>query len=121
MTEEQKTEQITKEPEEKIEKIKDPKKVAAGKRLAASNKKAREAATATDSSAAAANSTWLPTIDLNFSTVVGIVGIGLTAADLYLRYRKKDTTEKKESNYQPQQQPTAAPAATTKEKRVGME
>jgi len=31
-------EQITKEPEEKVERIKDPKKVAAGKRLAAANK-----------------------------------------------------------------------------------
>src|SRR6056300_1357160 len=93
MTEEQKVEQITKEPEqEKVEKIKDPKKVAAGKRLAASNKKARkEVMEANKQQDEESNSSgWFPTsvMDMNFSTVVGLVGIGLTATDLYFRYRK---------------------------------
>jgi len=75
-------EQITKEPEEKIEKIKDPKRVAAGKRLAAANKKSKEMLNEKEE-----NSSWFP--DINFSTAVGIVGISLTAIDLYYRFFPK--------------------------------
>jgi len=74
-------EQITKEPEEKIEKIKDPKRVAAGKRLAAANKKSKL-------NEKEDNSSWFP--DINFSTAVGIVGISLTAIDLYYRFFQKE-------------------------------
>jgi len=74
-------EQITKEPEEKIEKIKDPKKVAAGKRLAAANKKSKESSKEKEDS-------WFP--DINFSTAIGIVGISLTAIDLYFRFFQKE-------------------------------
>jgi len=77
-------EQITKEPEEKIEKIKDPKRVAAGKRLAAANKKSKEMLNEKEK-----NSSWFP--DINFSTAVGIVGISLTAIDLYYRFFQKET------------------------------
>jgi len=77
-------EQITKEPEEKIEKIKDPKKVAAGKRLAAANKKSKQMSNEKDD-----NSSWLP--DISFSTAIGIVGISLTAIDLYYRFFPKET------------------------------
>jgi len=77
-------EQITKEPEEKVEKIKDPKKVAAGKRLAAANKKSKQSLNEKDD-----NSSWLP--DISFSTVVGLVGISLTAIDLYYRFFPKET------------------------------
>jgi len=76
-------EQITKEPEEKIEKVKDPKKVAAGKRLAALNKKSKESSKEKED-----NSSWLP--DINFSTAIGIVGISLTAIDLYFRFFQKE-------------------------------
>jgi len=75
-------EQITKEPEEKVEKIKDPKKVAAGKRLAATNKKSKQALKESEEHD---NSSWIP--EISFSTVVGIVGIGLTAVDLYYRFK----------------------------------
>jgi len=77
-------EQITKEPEEKIEKIKDPKRVAAGKRLAAANKKSKQMLNEKDE-----NSSWLP--EINFSTAIGIVGISLTAIDLYYRFFPKET------------------------------
>jgi len=91
MTEEQKVEQITKEPEEKVEKIKDPKKVAAGKRLAASNKKARMEA-ANKSSADDEDSSgggWFPSLDnLNFANAVALISVGLAGAHLYLDYRK---------------------------------
>jgi len=82
-------EHITKEPEEKIEKVKDPKKVAAGKRLAAMNKKSKQMSNEKEDS-------WLP--DINFSTAVGIVGISLTAIDLYYRFFQK---EKKVEKYKP--------------------
>jgi len=77
-------EQITKEPEEKIEKIKDPKRVAAGKRLAAANKKSKEMLNEKEE-----NRSWLP--EINFSTAVGLVGISLTAIDLYYRFFPKET------------------------------
>jgi len=76
-------EQITKEPEEKVEKIKDPKKVAAGKRLAAANKKSKQQHEEQD------NSSWIP--DISFSTIVGLVGIGITAVDLYYRLKPTET------------------------------
>lgn len=123
MTEEQKVEQITKEPEEKVEKIKDPKKVAAGKRLAASNKKARkEVMEANKQQDEESNSSgWFPSLDMNFSTVVGLVGIGLTATDLYFRYRKPTLVstnvveEKKKSPAVKEEQ------QMTTSKQIGME
>jgi len=87
-------EQITKEPEEKFEKIKDPKKVAAGKRLALANKKSKQQHEEHD------NGSWIP--DISFSTVVGIVGIGLTAVDLYYRFKP---TEKYEPKLEPKEEP----------------
>jgi len=77
-------EQITKEPEEKVEKIKDPKRVAAGKRLAAANKKSKQSLNEEEN-----KKSWLP--DISFSTAVGIVGISLTAIDLYYRFFPKET------------------------------
>jgi len=84
-------EQITKEPEEKVEKIKDPKKVAAGKRLAAANKKSKQALK--ESEEHDNSSSWIP--DISFSTAVGIVGIGLTAVDLYYRFKPTQKYEPK--------------------------
>jgi len=87
-------EQITKEPEEKVEKIKDPKKVAAGKRLALANKKSKQVLKEDD------NSSWMP--EISFSTVVGLVGIGLTAVDLYYRLKP---AEKYEPKLEPKEEP----------------
>jgi len=94
-------EQITKEPEEKIEKIKDPKRVAAGKRLAAANKKSKQMLNEKEE-----NRSWLP--EINFSTAIGIVGISLTAIDLYYRFFPKETkvaykSEAKTSNVKEEQ------------------
>jgi len=77
-------EQITKEPEEKVEKIKDPKKVAAGKRLAAANKKSKQALNEEDD-----NRSWLP--DISFSTAVELVGIGIALVNLYYLLKPKET------------------------------
>jgi len=78
-------EQITKQPEQKIEKVKDPKRVAAGKRLAMYHKKAKQALKNNDVVEDNNNSNWMPEISL--TTVLTIVGISLTAADLYFRWK----------------------------------
>jgi len=75
-------EQITKEPEEKIERIKDPKKVAAGKRLAAANKKSKQSLNEKDD-----NRSWLP--DISFSTAVELVGISVALVNLYYLLKPK--------------------------------
>ena len=90
-------EQITKVPEpvrnitkEKVNEIKtnDPKKVAAGKKLAELNKKAKDALAREMKREADPEDKWLP--ELYFSTVLTVVGIGLTATDLFFRfYRSK--------------------------------
>ena len=82
-------EQITKVPEpvNKL-KTKDPKKVAAGKKLAELNKKAKDALAREINREADPEDKWLP--ELSFSTVLTVVGIGLTATDLFFRfYRSK--------------------------------
>ena len=82
-------EQITKVPDVKpAAKTKDPKKVAAGKKLAELNKKAKDALAREMKREADPEDKWLP--ELSFSTVLTVVGIGLTAADLFFRfYRSK--------------------------------
>ena len=82
---EQPVEQITSEPKE-IKKTKDPKKVAAGKRLAEYHKKAKEALKNKEEPAAETSSSWMPEISL--TTALSIVGITLTAVDLYFRWQK---------------------------------
>ena len=69
-------------------KTKDPKKVAAGKKLAELNKKAKDALAREMKREADPEDKWLP--ELSFSTVLTVVGIGLTAADLFFQfYRSK--------------------------------
>ena len=92
--------QITREPEQKIERVKNPKKVAAGKRLVEYHKKAKQALKQEKEhenneviEEDNANSKWLPEISL--TTGLTIIGIGLTVFDLYLRYQKKDNIEAK--------------------------
>ena len=77
-------------------KPKDPKKVAAGKKLAEHNRMARQAlnrelkreseAKAEAEAEVGDSSSWIP--NTSFTTVLSIVGIGLTIFDLYMRYRK---------------------------------
>ena len=90
-------EQITATPKpapKQAAKEKDPKKVAAGRKLAEYNKRAKEALAREtervkppdvkddDSSEPGG---WIP--ELSFTTVLSLVGIGLTAVELFLRYK----------------------------------
>ena len=101
-------EQITKVPEpvNKL-KTKDPKKVAAGKKLAELNKKAKDALAREMKREADPEDKWLQ--ELLFSTILTVVGIGLTAADLFFRfYRSKK--EKESYDLTPAATTTATPA-----------
>ena len=106
-------EQITKVPEpqtktritnEKVNKLKtkDPKKVAAGKKLAELNKKARDALAREMKREADPEEKWLP--ELLFTTVLTVIGIELTAADLFFRFYR---SKKEKDSYD------LTPAATT--------
>jgi len=94
-------EQITKEPEEKVERIKDPKKVAAGKRLAAANKKSKQSLNENEN-----EKSWLP--DISFSTAVELVGISVALVNLYYLFFPKEIKviykPKLEPKEEPQQQ-----------------
>ena len=99
-------EQITADPKpenkDTKKREKDPKKVAAGKKLAEYNKKAKEAlaremkreeetlrtAEQNENIEKTNNESkaWLP--ELSFTTVLSIVGIGFTAFDMFMRYYK---------------------------------
>ena len=92
-------EQITKAPVESNDKTKekDPKKVAAGKRLAEYNKRAKEAlkekikreaekATEPEESKNLTAEGWIP--EISFATAISLVGIGLTAINMFMSYRK---------------------------------
>ena len=96
-------ERITRDPpkEEKTtgKKVKDPKKVSAGKKLAEYNKKAKEALAREmerekeqernkneeENTQSSESKPWLP--ELSFTTVLSIIGIGFTAFDMFMRYR----------------------------------
>ena len=101
--EQSEVEQITREPsKEEVssskKREKDPKKVAAGKKLAEYNKKAKEAlaremkrekeqAAIKNEEETVESKSWLP--ELSFTTVLSVVGLGFTAFDLFMRYREK--------------------------------
>ena len=93
-------EQITADPapenKDTKKREKDPKKVAAGKKLAEYNKKAKEAlaremkreeAEQNENTYRRESKSWLP--ELSFTTVLSVVGLGFTAFDLFMRYREK--------------------------------
>ena len=100
-------EQITKEPSNVPKKEKDPKRVAAGKKLAEKNKqmreeharlKASEAQRATESLHEAVepetnDSEWLSKLSL--TNVISLVGIGLAVFNIYVRYRDTNTNANK--------------------------
>ena len=93
-------EEITKTPvKESVKtKEKDPKKVAAGKKLAEYNRKAkealkekmkREAEKAQENEVIEERETgesWIP--EVSFTTAISLVGIGLTAINMFMSYRK---------------------------------
>ena len=98
-------EQITKAPSNVAKKEKDPKRVAAGQKLAEKNKqmredyarlKASEAQRATESLHEAAepetnNSEWLS--KLSFTNVISLIGIGLAVYNIYTRSRDNKDKE----------------------------
>ena len=93
-------EQITKTPVESNVKTKekDPKKVAAGKKLAEYNKRAKEALKEKMKREAEKEEErdeqskdltavgWIP--EISFTTAISLVGIGLTALNMFMSYRK---------------------------------
>ena len=92
-------EQITKTPIESNVKTKekDPKKVAAGKKLAEYNKRAKEAlkekikreaekATEPEQSKNLTAEGWIP--EISFATAISLVGFGLAAINMFMSYRK---------------------------------
>ena len=95
-------EQITKTPVESNDrtKEKDPKKVAAGKRLAEYNRRAKEALKEKMKREAEQGSrmekeeeietdeSWIP--EVSFTTAISLVGIGLTALNMFMSYKKDD-------------------------------
>ena len=94
-------EQITKPaPKAKPQREKDPKKVAAGKKLAEKNRQAkaalkrevkREREIAEKEQENENSAGWLP--EMSFQTVLSIVGMTFTAFELYQRFRQKESSE----------------------------
>ena len=89
----QEVEQITAPPTEHKKPEKDPKKVAAGKKLAEYNKKAklalqREVQREKEEEESSKDSWWFTKI--SFSTAVSFVGIVLGGVNLYFRLKPKD-------------------------------
>ena len=104
-------EQITKPaPKAKPQKEKDPKKVAAGKKLAEKNRQAkaalereikREIAEREQENENSAG--WLP--EMSFQTVLSLVGVAFTAFELYQRFRPKSSSGSAQSPISPQTEP----------------
>ena len=98
-------EQITKPaPKVKPQKEKDPKKVAAGKKLAEKNRQAkaalereikREIAEKEKENEDSAG--WLP--EMSFQTVLSLVGVAFTAFELYQRFRPKSSSPRAEPKH----------------------
>ena len=92
----------------KPQKEKDPKKVAAGKKLAEKNRQAkaalereikREIAEKENENSAG----WLP--EMSFQTVLSLVGVAFTAFELYQRFRPKSSSGSAQSPISPQSEP----------------
>ena len=104
-------EQITKPaPKVKPQREKDPKKVAAGKKLAEKNRQAKAALEREIKRAIAEreqeneNSAGrLP--EMSFQTVLSLVGVAFTAFELYQRFRPKSSSGSAQSPISPQPEP----------------
>ena len=104
-------EQITKPaPKVKPQREKDPKKVAAGKKLAEKNRQAkaalerelkREIAEREQENENSAG--WLP--EMSFQTVLSLVGVAFTAFELYQRFRPKSSSGSAQNTISPQSEP----------------
>ena len=104
-------EQITKPaPKVKPQRKKDPKKVAAGKKLAEKNRQAkaalereikREIAEKEQENENSAG--WLP--EMSFQTVLSIVGIAFTAFELYQRFHQKESSGSAQNTISPRAEP----------------
>ena len=104
-------EQITKPaPKVQPQKEKDPKKVAAGKKLAEKNRQAkaalerelkREIAEREQENENSAG--WLP--EMSFQTVLSIVGVAFTAFELYQRFRPKSSSGSAQNTISPRAEP----------------
>ena len=115
----QEEEQITKPaPKVKPQKEKDPKKVAAGKKLAEKNRQAkaalereikREIAEKEKENENSAG--WLP--EMSFQTVLSLVGVAFTAFELYQRFRPKSSSGSAQSPISPQTEPKQSVAPTS--------
>ena len=111
-------EQITKPaPKVKPQKEKDPKKVAAGKKLAEKNRQAkaalereikREIAEKEKENENSAG--WLP--EMSFQTVLSLVGVAFTAFELYQRFRPKSSSGSAQSPISPREEPKQSVAPT---------
>ena len=111
-------EQITKPaPKVKPQREKDPKKVAAGKKLAEKNRQAkaalerelkREIAEREQENENSAG--WLP--EMSFQTVLSIVGVAFTAFELYQRFRTKSSSGSDKSTISPREEPKHSEAPT---------
>ena len=114
-------EQITKPaPKVKPQREKDPKKVAAGKKLAEKNRKAkaalerevkREREIAEKEKENENSAGWLP--EMTFQTVLTIVGIAFTAFELYQRFRPKASSGSAQSPISPREEPKHSVAPTS--------
>ena len=111
-------EQITKPaPKVKPQKEKDPKRVAAGKKLAEKNRQAkaalerelkREIAEREQENENSAG--WLP--EISFQTVLSLVGVAFTAFELYQRFRPKSSSGSAQSPISPQTEPKHSEATS---------
>ena len=112
-------EQITKPaPKVKPQKEKDPKKVAAGKKLAEKNRQAkaalereikREIAEKEQQDENSAG--WLP--EMSFQTVLSIVGVAFSAFEMYKRFRPKVSSGSAQSPISPGEEPKQSVAGTS--------
>ena len=121
-------EQITKTPavESVKTKEKDPKKVAAGKKLAEYNRRAKEAlkekmkrdaekatepeerdTEESQKSKALTIEGWIP--EISFTTAISLVGIGLTALNMFMSYRKDTKVDPPPAIERPQQSKIPVP------------
>ena len=104
-------EQITKPaPKVKPQREKDPKKVAAGKKLAEKNRQAkaalereikREIAEKEQQDENSAG--WLP--DMSFQTVLSIVGVAFSAFEMYKRFHPKSSSGSVQNTISPRAEP----------------
>ena len=109
-------EQITKPaPKVKPQKEKDPKKVAAGKKLAEKNRKAKEALEreikreiAEKEKENENSAVWLP--EMSFQTVLTIVGIAFTAFEMNHRFRPKVSSGSAQRTISPREEPKQSEA-----------